>query len=109
MRIQDVAFSVTTWADGVPVEYPGQSGVAVWRSFEAGNLRVRMVQYSAGYEADHWCSRGHTLLVLRGRLETRLKDGRVFTLEAGMSYQVAEGAEPHLSKSAAGATLFIVD
>lgn len=109
MRIEDVAFTVTTWANVAPVEYPGKTGVAIWRTVEAGNLRVRQVEYSAGYEADHWCSRGHTLLVLSGRLETHLKDGRVFNLDAGMSYQVAEGAEPHLSKSATGATLFIVD
>ena len=27
----------------------------------------------------------------------------------GMSYQVADGAEPHRSSTSAGATLFIVD
>ena len=68
-----------------------------------------MVDYSAGYEADHWCEKEHILLCLAGELETRLADGRVFTLTPGMSYQVADGAEPHRSRSPQGATLFVVD
>jgi quercetin dioxygenase-like cupin family protein len=68
-----------------------------------------MVEYTPGYVADHWCSRGHVLLVTDGELTTELEDGRVFTLTAGMSYQVATNAEPHRSSSARGAKLFIVD
>lgn len=68
-----------------------------------------MVEYSPGYRADHWCSRGHVLLVLEGTLITELEDGRVFTLEPGMSYQVADHAEPHRSRTETGARLFIVD
>lgn len=68
-----------------------------------------MVEYSQGYEADHWCSKGHILLCLSGELETELEDGRRFVLKSGTSYQVADGAEPHRSRTAGGATLFIVD
>jgi hypothetical protein len=68
-----------------------------------------MVEYSAGYVADHWCRRGHVLLVLEGELLTELQDGRVYTLTSGMSYQVAEGIEPHRSRSPSGARLFVVD
>lgn len=68
-----------------------------------------MVEYSAGYVADHWCSKGHILFCLDGELETELEDGRRFTLAAGMSYQVADGAEPHRSSTVSGARLFIVD
>ena len=68
-----------------------------------------MVEYSPGYVADHWCTRGHVLLVLEGELMTELKDGRVFKLTPGMSYQVADGAEPHRSRTEIGAKLFIVD
>jgi hypothetical protein len=59
--------------------------------------------------ADHWCEKGHILLCLDGQLDTELADGRVFTLTAGCSYQVADGAEPHRSSTALGARLFIVD
>ena len=68
-----------------------------------------MVEYSPGYLADHWCEKGHVLLCLEGELRTELADGRVFTLTAGMSYQVADGAEPHRSSTESGARLFIVD
>jgi hypothetical protein len=68
-----------------------------------------MVEYSPGYLADHWCSKGHILLVVEGELDTELADGRRFTLKPGMSYQVADGAEPHRSRTQCGAKLFIVD
>jgi quercetin dioxygenase-like cupin family protein len=68
-----------------------------------------MVEYSPGYVADHWCQKGHVLLVLEGELETTLADGRVFLLKPGMSYQVADGAEAHMSRTTIGAKLFIVD
>jgi hypothetical protein len=68
-----------------------------------------MVEYSPGYAADHWCRRGHVLLVLEGELVTELEDGNRFTLTKGMTYQVAEGAEAHRSSTRTGAALFIVD
>jgi quercetin dioxygenase-like cupin family protein len=72
-------------------------------------IRVRMVEYSPGYVADHWCSKGHILLCLEGELNTTLADGREFLLRPGMSYQVADDAEPHRSHTQTGARLFIVD
>ena len=77
--------------------------------FEFHELGVRMVEYTPGYLADHWCEKGHILLCLAGALHTELKDGRVFDLTPGTSYQVADGAEPHRSSTVLGATLFIVD
>jgi quercetin dioxygenase-like cupin family protein len=109
MRIQDVPFGVTDW-EGVPrTEHAGETGMAYWRTLEAGNIRVRMVEYSPGYLADHWCSRGHVLLVLQGELVTELKDGTTHVLRAGRSYQVADDTMPHRSRTEGGATLFIVD
>lgn len=102
-------FMTTQW-DSVPeTVHPGAPGTARWRAVQAGNIRVRRVEYSPGYAADHWCSRGHVLLVLEGTLVTELADGRVFTLTPGMSYQVANDAEPHRSRTETGAKLFIVD
>jgi quercetin dioxygenase-like cupin family protein len=83
--------------------------MALWRTKQHGDLRVRMVEYSPGYAADHWCEKGHILLVLEGELRTELKDGRVVVLRPGMSYEVADGAQPHRSTTATGAKLFIVD
>ena len=109
MQITDLPFGVTNWAEVAGEEHGGTTGVATWRTRRFGPVRVRMVDYSPGYLADHWCQKGHFLLVTAGELATELADGRVFTLTAGMSYQVADGAEAHRSRSVGGATLFIVD
>jgi len=109
MRIEDVAFGVTDWATVPRAEHPGETGTAWWRTLEVGNIRVRMVEYSPGYVADHWCSRGHVLLVLDGELVTDLRDGSSHVLHSGQSYQVADDAMPHRSRTAGGARLFIVD
>ena len=109
MKITDIPFGVTDWAAIEPVEHQGETGVATWRTVQFGSLRVRMVEYSPGYKADHWCSKGHILLCLEGELHTELEDGRITVLKPGLSYQVADGAEPHRSFTTTGARLFIVD
>lgn len=97
MKIQDVPFCTIDWNSIKATKHPGITGDAYWRTFEMGNIRVRMVEYTPGYLADHWCKRGHVLLILEGELETELEDGRKFTLKPGMSYQVAEDVNPHRS------------
>lgn len=109
MRIEGVPFMTTDWSKVQPTEHAGDSGVALWRTVERGNIRVRLVEYSPGYEANHWCRRGHVLLVLEGELVTDLEDGTRFTLTAGTSYQVADDAAAHRSHTTTGARLFIVD
>jgi quercetin dioxygenase-like cupin family protein len=109
MQLDEIPFGTTTWADVEPTRHPGESGFALWRTRQFGTLRVRMVEYSPGYRADHWCEKGHILLCLEGELHTELKDGRTFVLEPGVSYQVADHAEPHRSWTSRGAKLFIVD
>jgi hypothetical protein len=110
MKIRDLPFTVTNW-DALPsTEHRGETGTSFWRTFEAGDLRVRIVDYSSGYRADHWCGRGHVLLLLTGELLVKLKDGREFQLEPGMSFQAADDeANPHLGSSIKGARVFIVD
>ncbi len=109
MDIRDLPFGTTDWTRIDATEHAGVTGRATWRTQQFGAIRVRMVDYSPGYLADHWCTKGHILLCLAGELRTELADGRVFTLTPGMSYQVADGAEPHRSSTSVGATLFIVD
>ena len=110
MKILNVPFTVTDW-DRVPaVEYPGQTGMSTWRSFESGNVRARVVEYSPGYRADHWCARGHVLWVVEGRLTVELKNGVRHDLKKGMSFQAADDdLNPHLAFTETGATVFIVD
>ena len=109
MKIQDVPFTVADWNAVSPKEYPGETGVAIWKTLELGNIRVRIVEYSPGYLADHWCNRGHVLYVLEGELTTELKDGSAHILKPGMSYQVSDDVAPHRSRTESGAKLFIVD
>lgn len=109
MQMNDIPFGTTDWSQVAPSEHPGETGMAYWRTREFGPIRVRMVEYSANYLADHWCEKGHILFCVEGELVTELKDGRRVTLTPGMSYQVADGAEAHRSTTVGGAKLFIVD
>jgi len=110
MQLPTQAFTVTDWSAVPGTEHPGETGKAFWRSLAMGDVRIRQVEYSPGYLADHWCDRGHILYVLEGELETELKDGRRFLLTAGMSYQVSDYGDPaHRSSTRTGAKLFIVD
>ena len=109
MQLADIPFGATDWSRIETSEHRGETGIAYWRTQQYNNVRVRMVEYSPGYRADHWCRKGHILLCLEGELHTELKDGRRVTLHPGMSYQVADNAQPHRSNTDVGARLFIVD
>lgn len=109
MEISSIPFVLTNWAQIERTEQKGEAGIAYWQTRKFGEIRVRMVQYTAGYVADHWCSKGHVVLCVEGRLDSELRDGRKFTLVPGMSYQVSDNAEAHRSSTATGAKLFIVD
>lgn len=109
MHLSNIPFGITDWSLVERTEHPGESGIAYWQTRHFGDVRVRMVEYTPGYLADHWCEKGHVLLCLSGELHTELKDGRHVVLRPGMSYQVADGAEPHRSSTPGGARLFIVD
>ena len=109
MEMSDIPFGTTDWSTIERTEHKGERGTSYWRTRHFGKIRVRMVEYTPGYFANHWCVKGHILLCTEGELHTDLKDGRTFTLKAGMSYQVADQAEAHRSRTEVGAKLFIVD
>jgi len=110
MLINGVPFTVTDWSGVEPLEVSGETGASFMRIFERGNIRVRIIDYSPGYRADHWCSRGHVLLVLEGELCIELQNGRIFTLSAGMSFQASnDEVNPHLAFAEKGAKVFVVD
>ncbi len=109
MHMPVMLFGTTDWSAVEHTEHRGETGVAHWRTRHFGDMRVRMVEYSPGYCADHWCEKGHIVLCLAGSLHTELADGRTFDLVPGTSYQVGDGVDAHRSSTATGATLFIVD
>ncbi|MFC2164381.1 DHCW motif cupin fold protein [Acidobacteriota bacterium] len=110
MDIESISFTMTDWSRVPQVEYKGETGTSFWRIFEQGNIRVRIVDYSPGFRSDHWCPRGHVLLVLEGELTIELKDGQVYIMPPGTSFQAADDDEnPHMAYTDKGAKVFIVD
>ncbi len=101
--------AITDWTEVPSTEYAGDHGVAFWKTQMFGDIRVRMVEYSPGYCADHWCSKGHVLLCLSGSLNIEIQNGKQLSLNAGQSYHVGDGDPPHRSSTPTGAKLFIVD
>lgn len=109
MKLDSFPFQTLSW-DNIPAEeHAGITGMAYWRVFRMNDVRVRMVEYTAGYLADHWCSKGHIILCLEGEMETELEDGRKFILTKGMTYHVGDQNEAHRSSTTTGCKLFIVD
>ncbi len=109
MQLRDIPFQTIDWSQVQPTLHAGDPGTATWRTVEVGNVRVRIVEYSPGYVADHWCERGHAVFVLEGELITELRDGRTFVLGTGLTYLVADGDGAHRSRSPKGTRIFIVD
>lgn len=109
MHLTDIPFEAVDWATVPVTEHAGERGLARWRTREYGALRIRMVEYTPGYVSNHWCEKGHVLLVLEGELHTELRDGRTFVLRAGTSYHVDDHDGAHRSRTETGARLFIVD
>jgi len=106
---KNIAFQITDWEKIPAVEHKGETGTAYWKTLQFEGLRIRMVEYSANYKADHWCEKGHIIYCVEGEMDTELADGRTMKLSKGMSYQVSDELSSHRTNSAAGVKLFIVD
>ena len=109
MQMTGIPFGSTEWSRIERSEHKGERGFAYWRTQHFGDIRVRIVECTPGYLADHWCTKGHIIFCLEGELHTELENGRKFTLTPGMSHQVSDNGEPHRSHTEIGAKLFIVD
>ncbi len=109
MNIHRHPFETTDWNSIEKVKHSGTSGFAIWQTILLGDVRVRMVEYSADYVADHWCNKGHIIYCIDGEMVTKLKDGRKLILKKGMTYQVGDDSDAHSSSSVNGCKLFIVD
>jgi len=109
MHIPTATDALTDWSGVESTKHPGESGVATWQTQVFGEIRVRLVEYSAGYLADHWCSKGHIIYCLEGEARIELEDRETFVLKVGMSCQLSDHSVPHRASSVSGAKLFIVD
>jgi len=104
-----IPFQVIEWDEVPKTEHKGESGTAFWQTMQFSGLRVRMVEYSAGYLADHWCRKGHIVHCLEGEFVSELENGERFTLTQGMTYVVSDELSSHRSSTQQGVKLMIID
>jgi len=110
MRLTNIPEQVIGWTQLPAIEVPGASGVAKARTQQIGEAQLRLIEYSPGYRADHWCVKGHVIFVVSGALAIEHRDGwAACTLSAGMSWCVADDAGAHRVRSDHGATIFVLD
>jgi hypothetical protein len=110
VKLEGFPIGLIDWGRVPASVAPGESGESKARSCQVGEFQLRLVDYSAGYVADHWCSKGHLVFVVTGAVTIEYQDGRKHALTAGMSYHVADyDGPPHRALSTTGATIFVVD
>lgn len=109
MKPLNIPFQTIDWTMVPKTEYPGETGKATWQTLQFWGLRIRSVEYSEGYLADHWCRKGHIVHCLEGEFVSELKDGEKLLLTKGMTYVVSDDLSSHRSISASGVKLLIID
>jgi hypothetical protein len=109
MKNQNISFQAIDWSAIPKTEHKGETGVSFWQTSQFPGLRIRIVEYSAGYLADHWCRKGHIVHCLEGEFISEMEDGGKFHLSAGMTYVVSDELSSHRSVTAKGVKLLIID
>ncbi|MDP1803158.1 MAG: DHCW motif cupin fold protein [Bacteroidota bacterium] len=104
-----IPFTTIDWAAIEKVEHTGETGTSFWQTLQFGGLRIRIVEYTEGYLADHWCEKGHVVHCLEGEFITELRTGEKLSLSKGKSYVVSDELSSHRSFSKNGVKLLIVD
>jgi hypothetical protein len=104
-----IKFQTINWSSIEPTGHAGEEGIAFWKTLQFEGLRLRIVEYTKGYLADHWCKKGHIVHCLEGEFITELEDGNKFSLTAGMTYIVSNELSSHRSLSKDGVKLLIID
>ena len=108
-NMSDIPFTAINW-DGVPeTQHKGETGTAIWKTIQFPGLRMRLVRYSKGYRADHWCRLGHIVHCLEGEFLSELRDGRTVRLTKGSTYIVSDDLSEHRSATETGVDLLIID
>ncbi len=105
----NIPFQWIDWSEIPVTEHQGETGRATWQTVQFPGLRIRLVQYSAGYLADHWCNKGHIVHCLEGSVTNELQSGTESQLLPGMTYVVSDDLSSHRSVTKDGAKLLIID
>ncbi|MHB8055598.1 MAG: DHCW motif cupin fold protein [Candidatus Aminicenantales bacterium] len=106
---QKISYQTIDWSAVPKIEHKGETGTAFWQTVQFEGLRIRIVEYSKGYLADHWCRKGHIVHCLEGEFASELQSGEKFTLKKGMTYVVSDDLSSHRSKTEAGVKVMIID
>ena len=109
MTNQNIPFQVFELGTIIPTHHSGDTGNALWHTMQLPGLRIRLVKYSAGYLADHWCAKGHIVHCLEGEFISELKDGSQYLLKQGMTYVGSDDLSEHRSSTTTGVKLLIID
>jgi hypothetical protein len=109
MNNKNIPFQTIDWSKIPKIEHKGETGVAYWQTLQFDGLRIRIVEYSAGYSADHWCQKGHIVHCLEGEVINEQKNGKSSILTPGMSYVVSDDLSSHRSVTKNGVRLMIID
>ena len=104
-----IPFQTIAWDKVEKTEHKGETGTSYWQTIQMDGLRIRMVEYSENYLADHWCQKGHIVHCLEGSFISELKNGEKFTLSKGMTYIVSDDLSSHRSISSDSVKLLIID
>ena len=107
--MSNIPFQTINWTTIEKVEYKGETGIAFWQTIQFGGLRIRLVEYSNGYLADHWCQKGHVVHCLDGEFNSELSSGETVKLSKGETYVVSDELSSHRSATENGAKLLIID
>ncbi len=107
--MSNIPFQTIDWTSIAKVEYKGEHGTAYWQTIQFEGLRIRLVAYSNGYLADHWCQKGHIVHCLDGEFTSELSTGEQIKLSKGQTYIVSDALSSHRSVSAQGVKLLIID
>jgi hypothetical protein len=109
MRFENIPFQAINWTVIAKTEHKGETGIAWWQTMQFSGLRIRLVEYSKNYMANHWCEKGHIVYCLEGEFLSELQNGEQFRLSKGMGYVVSDDLSSHRSISAGGVKLLIID
>lgn len=104
-----IPFQTINWDEVPQTQHTGDTGTSFWKTLQFDGLRLRVVTYSKGYLADHWCAKGHIVYCLEGEFVSELGTGEKIVLTQGMSYIVSDDASLHRSFSENGVKLLIID
>ena len=107
--IAKIPFQLIDWSAVNKIMHPGTAGTAWWQTLQLPGLRIRVVEYTSGYLADHWCSKGHLVYCISGSFESELETGGVFIMTQGMGYIVSDDMSTHRSSTNEGVQLLIID